>query len=596
MAELHVGSGRQYATLTAAAAAARPGDTVIVHSGVYRETLKPPAGTTWRGAEGEARPIIDGGWNQKAPRDGASTNARGIGIGAPNVTVSGFEVRNVLGQGVAVGANGDNLTLEDVEIHHTYDGAFAANAGGDFVDGITIRRVHAHDLCLSTPLGRRDGVNGCFLFKSAGALVEDVLIERGYGEGIAAGTRSRGITFRRITVRNTAHLAMYINRAQDVLIEGCVLYQEGLDSHRQTDGDVGDGIILGDEDAGAVNDSWQHAENVTVRGCLVVNNGGLFEMRNKTRPGDKPGTEVGYNTRIQNLVVEDCTFVSGPETKVPVVIRENNEGARVKGVFRRNVFVTNVTRGDDGRVLVSDAPGVRFEDNAWTTSVPAGLPASNRQVPVTALAAPLARLGEGQFDIDCYRPVAGGPLDGAGVGALAALASPAVTANFEQSPPTGPAPLEVRFADYSKAEGGAAITSWAWEFGDGATGAEPNPVHIYETPGTFRASLTVADGGRSLSHLFIGPEFVVTAAEPEPPEEEPAAVDWDGLLSRAAAVGVQLAAQSAELEEMARAMEGLAAQRVALATANDQAGAELGELLLRLDEYRLSNDGDGGGA
>lgn len=588
MAELHVGSGQQYATLTKATVVAKAGDVIIVHAGVYRETLKPPAGTTWRGAEGEARPVIDGGWNLKAPRDGVGTNARGIGIGAPNVTVSGFEVRNVLGQGVAVGADGDDLLLEDVEIHHTYDGAFAANAGSDFVEGIVIRRVHAHDLCLSTPLGRRDGVNGCFLFKAASALVEDVLIERGYGEGIAAGTRSKGITLRRVVVRNTAHLTMYINRAQDVLVENCVLYQEGLNSYRQSDGDVGDGLILGDEDAGSVNDSWQHAENVTIRGCLVVNTGGLFEMRNKTRPGDKPGVEVGYNTRIQNLVVEDCTFVSGPETKVPVVIRENNEGARVKGVFRHNVFVTNVTRGDDGRVLSSDAPGVQFEDNVWTTAVPAGLPASNLYVPVTALAAPLTRLGEWQFNIDYYRPVAGGPLDGAGVGALAALVSPAVTANFEQSPATGPAPLAVAFTGHSTAEGGAVITSWAWKFGDGATSAEPNSAHTYEMPGEYSVTLTVADDLRSLSHSVVG---VVVVTEPEPTDEpEPPVSPWDTLLEIAAAIGEGLAEMATEREAAEASLAKAQGQLAALTEAHDVAAGLLGELLLRLDEHRQGEE------
>ena len=37
MAELRVGEGQQYATLEAAAAAARPGGEVIVAAGVYRE-------------------------------------------------------------------------------------------------------------------------------------------------------------------------------------------------------------------------------------------------------------------------------------------------------------------------------------------------------------------------------------------------------------------------------------------------------------------------------------------------------------------------------------------------------------------------------
>ena len=62
MAELHVGAGFALKTLAQAAAVAKGGDTVFVHAGVYAAGFKPPAGTTWVGAEGEERPVIDGGW------------------------------------------------------------------------------------------------------------------------------------------------------------------------------------------------------------------------------------------------------------------------------------------------------------------------------------------------------------------------------------------------------------------------------------------------------------------------------------------------------------------------------------------------------
>ena len=52
--------------------------------------------------------------------------------------------------------------------------------------------------------------------------------------------------------------------------------------------------------------------------------------------------------------------------------------------------------------------------------MPAGLPASNQALRPSALVAPLATVADG-FSIDNYRPVAGGPLDGAGIGALEPL-------------------------------------------------------------------------------------------------------------------------------------------------------------------------------
>ncbi len=56
----------------------------------------------------------------------------------------------------------------------------------------------------------------------------------------------------------------------------------------------------------------------------------------------------------------------------------------------------------------------------------------------------------------------------------------------------GVAPLEVHFT----AEGTctAAQGTFTWDFGDGsAPGAERNPVHVYQQPGSYTARVTLAD-------------------------------------------------------------------------------------------------------
>jgi len=65
-----------------------------------------------------------------------------------------------------------------------------------------------------------------------------------------------------------------------------------------------------------------------------------------------------------------------------------------------------------------------------------------------------------------------------------------LTANFVASVVTGPAPLDVQFADLS-VSGSQSITSWAWDFGDGATSEEQHPRHTYEEQGTYTVNLTV---------------------------------------------------------------------------------------------------------
>lgn len=64
-------------------------------------------------------------------------------------------------------------------------------------------------------------------------------------------------------------------------------------------------------------------------------------------------------------------------------------------------------------------------------------------------------------------------------------------ASFEADVTSGFAPLTVQFTDTSSA-GSSPITEWYWEFGDGESSTERNPVHVYEPIGrSFDVSLTV---------------------------------------------------------------------------------------------------------
>jgi len=63
--------------------------------------------------------------------------------------------------------------------------------------------------------------------------------------------------------------------------------------------------------------------------------------------------------------------------------------------------------------------------------------------------------------------------------------SPSV--DFDASVTEGQAPLHVRFTP--RVDG--APTSYAWDFGDGRTSDEPNPVHVYTKRGTYSVMLTV---------------------------------------------------------------------------------------------------------
>jgi PKD repeat protein len=66
-----------------------------------------------------------------------------------------------------------------------------------------------------------------------------------------------------------------------------------------------------------------------------------------------------------------------------------------------------------------------------------------------------------------------------------------VSADFEAEVFAGPAPLAVAFRDLSRGP----IESRLWEFGDGATSTETDPVHVYTQPGYFTVRLTVDGPG-----------------------------------------------------------------------------------------------------
>ena len=65
-------------------------------------------------------------------------------------------------------------------------------------------------------------------------------------------------------------------------------------------------------------------------------------------------------------------------------------------------------------------------------------------------------------------------------------------ANFVYTPTSGITGTAVNFTDTSSGN----VTTWQWEFGDGTTSNERNPMHIYDKPGSYDVTLRIsgADG------------------------------------------------------------------------------------------------------
>jgi beta propeller repeat protein len=68
------------------------------------------------------------------------------------------------------------------------------------------------------------------------------------------------------------------------------------------------------------------------------------------------------------------------------------------------------------------------------------------------------------------------------------------TAGFSANKTAGTSPLAILFTDQSV---GRELTSWTWAFGDSKYAYDQNPVHVYEEPGTYSVTLTVANASGS---------------------------------------------------------------------------------------------------
>ena len=79
---------------------------------------------------------------------------------------------------------------------------------------------------------------------------------------------------------------------------------------------------------------------------------------------------------------------------------------------------------------------------------------------------------------------------------------------FNASTTAGTAPLALNFI--ATVQG--TVTSYLWNFGDGSTSTAQVPAHVYEVPGVYNVSLTVAGPGGTVTSTRIGYVTVVPAA------------------------------------------------------------------------------------
>jgi outer membrane protein OmpA-like peptidoglycan-associated protein/opacity protein-like surface antigen len=97
------------------------------------------------------------------------------------------------------------------------------------------------------------------------------------------------------------------------------------------------------------------------------------------------------------------------------------------------------------------------------------------------------------------------------------VSCPQLTCTVSASPTSGTVPLTVQFN--GSVGGGCPPVIYSWSFGDGSSGADQSPSHIYQAAGDYTASLTVTDAKgnicqKSVSVKAAAEEFIPTPEKP----------------------------------------------------------------------------------
>lgn len=91
------------------------------------------------------------------------------------------------------------------------------------------------------------------------------------------------------------------------------------------------------------------------------------------------------------------------------------------------------------------------------------------------------------------------------------LNQPPIASTAGSTPLIGGSPLTVSFNGSNSFDFDGGIASYSWNFGNGASSNLANPTHVYATPGTYTAVLTVTD---SLGAVSTSPVVVTVAPRP----------------------------------------------------------------------------------
>jgi len=299
-------SGAQYRTIQAAADVSKPGDTILISGGVYREALRPKSGAagraiTYRAAAG-ARVVLDGGKTLKSGNGLLDLNGKswlrfdGIRVTrSPAHGVYGNETKHITftrcevsssSDGGLVLVNSSDLIVDGCDIHHNNDkGTSADNEALSiaFSTRFDVRNNHVHD-------NGEEGIDAKYSDNAAG-VIRNNLVHDNRGPNIyvdsSSGVEVNGNTTYGAKESTKAGIAIAVEdysesrKAQNIRVVNNVSYRN-----------AGGGISFWKESSG------------TISGIAIVNN----TIANNAKPGIVGASEVSGSRNV----VRNTIFAGNP--------------------------------------------------------------------------------------------------------------------------------------------------------------------------------------------------------------------------------------------------------------------------------------------
>jgi len=178
----------------------------------------------------------------------------------------------------------------------------------------------------------------------------------------------------------------------------------------------------------------------------------------------------------------------------PPAIPTNCSPASVTAGTTVNVVVTGMTDGDTGFF----DPGPGFSNRITAAVGGAGLTvnsiAYSNPTHITLNLSVSAAVNSGSRTLTITNPDGQSAISPLPILTIVGLTNPTVVADFSGGPTGGAAPRAVFFTNQS-----VFATSYSWDFGDGHTSTDSNPMNVYSNAGDYSVTLTALRPGGSNS-------------------------------------------------------------------------------------------------